>query len=75
MLRDDEIVAMAIAAIAEELGTDVKKIRVKSFSEVQKSDLEKYVEENHINYTKFSLEEMRWVNIEYRWMEKFMRWK
>lgn len=59
MLRDDEIVAMAIAAIAEELGTDVKKIRVKSFSEVQKSDLEKYVEENHINYTKFSLEEMR----------------
>lgn len=59
MLRDDEIVTMAIAAIAEELGTDVKKIRVKSFSEVQKSDLEKYVEENHINYTKFSLEEMR----------------
>ena len=59
MLRDDEIVTMAIAAIAEELGTDVKKIRVKSFSEVQKSDLEKYVEENHINYTKFSLEEMK----------------
>lgn len=59
MLSDDEIVTMAIAAIAEELGTDVKKIRVKSFSEVQKSDLEKYVEENHINYTKFSLEEMK----------------
>lgn len=59
MLSDDEIITMAIAAIAEELGTDVKKIRVKSFSEVQKSDLEKYVEENHINYTKFSLEEMK----------------
>ena len=59
MLRDDEIVTMAIAAIAEELGTDVKKIRVKSFSEVQKSDLEKYVEENHKNYTKRSLEEKK----------------
>ena len=59
MLSDDEIVTMAIAAIPEELGTDVKKIRVKSFSEVQKSDLEKYVEGNHINYTKFSLEEMK----------------
>ena len=59
MLKDDEIVAMAIAAIAEELYTNVKKIRVKSFSEVQKNDLEKYIEENHINYTKFSLGEMR----------------
>ena len=30
----DEIIAMAVAVIAEELGTDVKKVRVVSFKEV-----------------------------------------
>lgn len=30
----DEIIAMAVAVIAEELGTDVKKVRVISFKEI-----------------------------------------
>ncbi len=30
----DEIVAMTVAAVAEELGTDVRKVRVISFKEV-----------------------------------------
>ena len=30
----EEIIVMAVAAIAEELGTDVKKVRVLSFIEV-----------------------------------------
>ena len=29
------IIAMAVAAIAEELGTDVKKVKVISFTEVE----------------------------------------
>ncbi len=30
----DEIIAMAVAVIAEELGADVKKVKVVSFKEV-----------------------------------------
>ena len=55
MPKDEEIIAMAIAALAEELNADIKRIRVKSFNEVQKSSLEKYIEENHIRYSKFIL--------------------
>ena len=32
-MQKDEIVAMAVAAIAEELGTDVRRVRVASFRE------------------------------------------
>ena len=35
-----EIVAMAVAAIAEELGTDLKKIKVVSFKEVDETQEE-----------------------------------
>ena len=34
-MEKDEIVAMAVAAIAEELATDVKRVKVISFTEVE----------------------------------------
>ena len=54
-LTEEAIAAMAIAAISEETGTEAKKIRVISFGEVQKSSLEKYIEENGIYYKKYQL--------------------
>ena len=51
------IVAMAVAAVAEELHTEVRRIRVVTFKEVEKSSLEKYIEENGIRFQKFQLED------------------
>lgn len=34
-MEKEEIVAMAVAAIAEELGTDVKRVKVVSFIEIE----------------------------------------
>lgn len=56
MLSLEQIVAMAVAAVAEEKKIEPKRVRVISFKEIQKSSLEKYIEENNINYRKFSLE-------------------
>lgn len=55
LMEKDEVIAMAVAAIAEELKIDIKRIRVKSFKEVEKSNLEKYIEEKSIQYRKFQL--------------------
>ena len=33
-MENNEIIAMAVAAIAEELGTDVRRVRVISFTEI-----------------------------------------
>ena len=55
LMEKDEIIAMAVAAIAEDLKTDIKRIRVKSFKEVEKSNLEKYIEEKSIVYKKYQL--------------------
>lgn len=54
-MEKDEVIAMAVAAIAEELKTDIKRIKVKSFKEVEKSNLEKYIEEKSIQYIKYQL--------------------
>ena len=48
---------MAIAAIAEESGTDAKNLRVVSFREIGESALDKYVRENNIAYRKYQLED------------------
>jgi ribosomal protein L15E len=56
-LTKEEIVAMAIAAIAEESGTDAKNLRVVSFREIGESALDKYVRENNIAYRKYQLED------------------
>ena len=56
-MEKDQIVAMAVAAVAEELNTDIKRIRVVSFKEVEKSALEKYIEAHSIVYRKYQLGE------------------
>ena len=56
-LSKEMIVAMAAACIAEELGTNVKKLRISNFHEVRKSGLAKYIEDNNINYVKYQLGE------------------
>lgn len=53
----EKILAMAVAAIAEESGADPKRVIVKSFKEIKKSSLEQYIEENHISYHKYQLED------------------
>ncbi len=55
----EQIVAMAVAAIAEESGTDPKHVVVRSFKEVKKSSLEQYIADNQISYKKYQLEDSR----------------
>lgn len=55
----EKILAMAVAAVAEENGVAPKRVTVRSFKEVQKSSLEKYIEDNKIEYKKYQLEGMR----------------
>ena len=52
----EKILAMAVAAVAEESGIEPKHVVVRSFKEIQKSSLEKYMEDNHIVYQKYQLE-------------------
>lgn len=54
-LTDDAVVAMAVAAIAEENGIDADNLRVVSFIKVNKTSLEEFVEENEISYKKYQL--------------------
>ena len=54
-LTANEIVAMAAACVAEELGTDVKNIRIRNFHEVHETGLAKYIRDNKINYVKYQL--------------------
>lgn len=54
-MDEKQIAAMAIACIAEELGTEVKHLRVVSFREVAKSSLEDYISKNNITYKKYQL--------------------
>ena len=58
-METEKIIAMAVAEIAEENGTDIKNVVVRSFREVKKSSLEQYIEDNHINYKKYQLEDAR----------------
>lgn len=53
----EKTVAMAVACIAEEQGIDHRRIRVLSFREIQKSSLQKYIEDHHISYHKYQLED------------------
>ena len=54
-LSREQIVAMAAACIAEELGTEVKTLCISNFHEIHKTGLAKYIEENRINYVKYQL--------------------
>lgn len=55
----EKVLAMAVAAVAEETGIDAKRVTVLSFKEVQKSSLEKYIEDKQIIYHKYQLEDSR----------------
>ena len=55
----EKILAMAVAAVAEMNGTEPKRVIVRSFREIKKSSLEQYIEDNHIVYHKYQLEESR----------------
>ena len=51
------IVAMAVACIAEENGTDIKNVVVRNFCEVKRSSLEQYLADKGISYHKYQLGE------------------
>ena len=53
----EKVLVMAVAAIAEENGTDVNHVVVRSFREVKKSSLEQYIADNNISYHKYQLGE------------------
>lgn len=54
-LQNEQIAAMAIAAIAEETNGNIRNLRVASFKEIQKNHLEQYLEEHQINFKKYQL--------------------
>ena len=56
-LTKDKIVAMAVAAIAEKTGKEIKNLRVVSFRELGESSLMKYIREKNISYKKYALED------------------
>ena len=51
----EKVLAMAVAAVVEENGIEPRHVVVRSFKEIQKSSLEKYIEDNHIAYQKYQL--------------------
>ena len=55
----EKVLAMAVAAVAEENGVEPKRVVVHSFKEIQKSGLEKYIEDNNISYHKYQLEDLK----------------
>ena len=57
MMDMDELVAMAVAAVAEDLRQDIKRIRVVSFWEVFPSPLENYLAERKISFKRYELKD------------------
>ena len=55
--EQERIIAMAIAAIAEELHEEIPCLRVLSFREIHKSSLEQYLSEHPVQYKKYCLGE------------------
>ena len=53
----DELVAMAVAAVAEDMRTDVKRIRVVNFHEVLPGPLENYLAERKISFKRYELKD------------------
>ncbi len=53
----DELVAMAVAAIAEDLRQDIRRIRVVSFQEVFPSPLDRYLVERKISFKRYELKD------------------
>jgi len=53
----DELVAMAVAAVAEDLRQDIRRIRVVSFREVFPSPLDRYLAERRISFRRYELKD------------------
>ena len=53
----DELVAMAVAAVAEDMRTDVKRIRVVNFHEVLPGPLDRYLAERRISFRRYELKD------------------
>ena len=53
----DELVAMAVATVAEDMQTDAKRIRVMDFHEVFPSPLERYLAERKISFKRYELKD------------------
>ena len=53
----EKVLAMAVAAVAEEAQVQPDHVIVRSFKEIQKSSLEKYIEDHQISYKKYQLED------------------
>lgn len=56
-MKIEIVLAMAVAAVAEENGVEPEHVIVRSFKEIQKSSLKKYIEDNQITYHKYQLED------------------
>ena len=54
-LTREQIVAMAVAAIAEEEGCTAETLRVTSFREIRKSPLEQYLADRGVTYHEYQL--------------------
>ena len=55
----EKVLAMAVAAVAEENGIEPRRVVVRSFKEIQKSSLERFIEDNDITYHKYQLEDAK----------------
>ena len=53
----DELVAMAVAVVAEDMRTDAKRIRVVSFREIFPGPLENYLAERKISFKRYELKD------------------
>ena len=53
----DELVAMAVAAVAEDMRQDIRRIRVVSFREILPSPLENYLAERKISFKRYELKD------------------
>ena len=51
----ERIIAMAAAAVAEEMQTDVSCLRIISFREISPTSLDQYIAERKIQYKKYEL--------------------
>ena len=58
-METEKVLAMAVAAVAEENGIEPKRVVVRSFKEIHKSSLEQFIEDNKITYHKYQLEDAR----------------
>ena len=58
-METEKILAIAVAAIAEENGIAPKRVIVRSFREIRKSSLEQFIEDNHLVYHKYRLEDSK----------------